>query len=135
MNCIFCKIISEEIPCHKVYEDDDILAFLDISPVSLGHTLVIPKKHSETILDTPDETLKKILSVSKKIATVLMEVTEATGFNLNQNNFEVAGQVVPHLHFHIIPRFQNDGLSLWSGKECDKEETKKLSENIRQILK
>ncbi|MFA7662300.1 MAG: HIT family protein [Patescibacteria group bacterium] len=131
MDCIFCKIVSGEIPSYKVYEDDDILAFLDIIPVNPGHTLVIPKKHYETILDTPDDVLKNILVVSKRIAQKIMEVTGAEGFNFNQNNFSVSGQVVPHVHFHIIPRFENDGLKLWAGDKYDDGQAEILTKKIR----
>lgn len=135
-DCLFCKIVSGEIPSHKVYEDDKFLAFLDINPVNLGHTLVIPKDHYETLFDTPDGVLSEILPIAKKIARVVMEVTGAGGFNLNQNNYSVAGQVVDHLHFHIVPRFEDDGLELWPGEQYeDDNKAEELAKKISQNLK
>ena len=103
-NCVFCAIAAGEIPCFKVYEDDLVLAYLDINPFSEGHTLVIPKAHSEGLLDTPDETLVAVLDRVKKIAAHLKEALPCDGFNILQNNGEAAGQTVKHIHFHILPR-------------------------------
>lgn len=120
--CLFCSIIQGEIPCKKVYEDNEIFAFLDIKPVNKGHTLVIPKKHYVTLLDIPDDLLLKLLIVTKKLASTLMTSLSATGFNININNYSDAGQLIPHLHIHIVPRFLNDGHKLWSGMEYKDEE-------------
>ena len=116
-NCIFCKIIAGAIPCYKVYEDDDVLAFLDITPVNLGHTLVIPKKHYVSLLDLPEDLAYKVMRAIKKIAPAVIRGVEAKGFNLNMNNGVVAGQVVDHAHFHIVPRIEGDGYKLWPGRE------------------
>ena len=105
MNCIFCAIAAGEIPSFKVYEDELVLAYLDINPFAKGHTLVIPKEHSEGILDTDDETLAAVIARVKKVAARLKEKLGADGFNVLQNNGEAAGQTVKHLHFHIVPRF------------------------------
>ena len=134
MDCIFCKIITGDIPAHKIYENETVLAFLDITPVKPGHILVVPKNHYETLLDTPDEIVGDILIAVKKIAKAVMKITGAEGFNLNQNNFVVAGQIVPHIHFHIIPRFRDDGLKLWTGTEYKNNEIEKLAEIITKEL-
>ena len=131
MECILCKIVAGEIPCYKVYEDAKFLAFLDITPVNPGHVILIPKQHTENLLDTADEILNEFLPLAKKIAKVVMAVTKADGFNLNQNNFSAAGQVIGHLHFHIVPRFSDDGLELWRGKEYGEGEAEILAEKIR----
>ena len=105
-DCIFCKIIQGKIPCNKVYEDKNFFAFLDKNPAKKGHILVTPKKHCYTILDCDDKTLKDIMPVIKKIAKKVKSISD--GYNVLVNNFEAAGQVVPHLHFHIVPRFKDD---------------------------
>jgi histidine triad (HIT) family protein len=116
MECIFCKIIAGEIPCDKVYEDDDVLAFLDINPTKPGHTLVVPKKHFLDLLDVDIETLKKIMAAAQKIGAAIKRGLNCGAFNIIQNNGAAAGQIVPHLHFHIIPRDEGDGLIHWPGK-------------------
>ena len=103
-DCLFCKIGAGEIPSTKVYESDSVLAFLDISPVEKGHTLVISKRaHSVGLLDTPPEILKELVDVARKVAQGLLDLGFG-GFNVVQNNFPAAGQSVPHLHIHVIPR-------------------------------
>ena len=102
-DCIFCKIINGEIPCYKIYEDDDVLAFLDISAKVVGHTLVIPKKHFINILDCDEVVLQNLICKVKMIANHYATLG-FSGFNLQVNNGKIAGQEVPHLHFHILPR-------------------------------
>lgn len=109
MDCIFCKIISGEIPCSKVYEDELFIAFLDISPIRKGHTLVVPKKHFDNIFDTPEEEAAEIYKVAAKVATAVKEATKSSGVNIIQNNGTDAGQEVFHSHLHIIPRAKGDG--------------------------
>jgi len=108
--CLFCKIIRNEIPSKKVYEDSDVVAFLDINPASRGHTLVVPKKHSQDIFEIDDITLGKTISVVKKIAKTLKEKFGAEGVNIIQNNGHAAGQIVAHFHVHVIPRYKEDGI-------------------------
>lgn len=111
--CIFCKIVNKEIPCYKIYEDDLVLAFLDISQTTLGHTLVIPKKHYVNMLEIDDKTLTQMIIVTKKLALKITKALNATGFNLLANTNESAGQEVMHAHFHILPRYnQNDSLTI-----------------------
>ena len=129
-NCIFCKIIKGEIPCSKVYEDGKVLAFLDIGPVSKGHTLVIPKEHHETMVDVPDDLLKEVIVVVKRLSKAVKESTNADGFNILMSNHEAAGQVVPHAHFHIIPRLSSDGLKHWPQGKYDEGEMDAVKEKI-----
>lgn len=103
-NCIFCKIIKGEIPCHKLYEDEHVLAFLDVGPLSVGHTLVIPKGHYKTVDIMPDEIAAAVGRCLPKLSKAILHATGSTDWNLLQNNGEPAGQEVLHTHFHIIPR-------------------------------
>lgn len=107
-NCVFCAIAAGEIPCFKIYEDDLALAYLDINPFSEGHALVIPKAHTTGLLDTSDETLAALIARVKKVAGRIRETLPCDGFNVLQNNGAAAGQTVPHLHFHVVPR-RGDG--------------------------
>ncbi len=107
-NCIFCKIVKGEIPCHKVYEDDKILAFLDISQTTKGHTLVITKEHFDNFLYVPKDLLSQSISVAQKIAQASITSLNAKGVNILINTNEIAGQTVMHYHTHIIPRYDND---------------------------
>ena len=116
-NCVFCAIAAGEIPCFKVYEDDLVLAYLDINPFAEGHTLLIPKGHSTGILDTSPETLREMIVRVQKVAARLKEALPCDGFNILQNNGPAAGQSVFHLHFHIVPRREGgEPLSFKSGK-------------------
>jgi len=107
--CIFCKIINGEIPNYTVYEDENSLAFLDINPRSKGHTVVIPKKHVETPFELDDELLSKLIIATKKAMEKIDFALKPDGYNVGWNQKETAGQVVPHLHLHILPRWQGDG--------------------------
>ncbi|HEM4423583.1 TPA: HIT family protein [Streptococcus suis] len=112
-DCIFCKIISGEIPASKVYEDGQVLAFLDITQVTKGHTLVVPKKHYRNVLDMDKKAAATLFSVVPTIARQLKEKLGASGLNIVNNNEEAAGQTVFHTHIHLLPRFNNqDGLSI-----------------------
>lgn len=134
-DCIFCKIIKGEIPHHIIYQDGDTFAFLDIKPINKGHTLVIPKKHYENIYEIPEDILKKVILTTQKIAKSIKEVLKPNGMNITLNNESAAGQVVPHLHFHIMPRYNGDGYQLWEGSEYKKDEGEEISSKIRQHLK
>jgi histidine triad (HIT) family protein len=112
-DCIFCKIINGEIPSAKVYEDEHVYAFLDISQVTKGHTLVIPKKHSANIFETDTEVAKEFFARIPKIANGIKDAYQPKGLNMLQNNGEFAYQSVFHLHIHLIPRYdENDGFGL-----------------------
>ncbi len=110
--CIFCKIINNEIPSKKVYEDDDVLAILDLSQAQKGHTLVMPKKHFDTFLDTDSKTISKCFIVANKLANKIKTSLKADGVNILNNSYEAAGQTVMHMHIHIIPRYNNDDLKI-----------------------
>jgi len=117
-NCIFCQIISGKIPARVVYDDTDFLGFLDINPLSPGHTLLIPKKHVETILDLPENLAEKVLKVAKAISTNMKKIG-ATGVNLVNASGRSAEQSIPHFHLHIIPRNEEDDVNLnvyWQSK-------------------
>ena len=130
-SCIFCAIAAGEIPSFKVYEDDEVLAYLDINPFSKGHTLVIPKSHSEGLLDTPGVTLGKLIDRVKLVADKVKRATQCDGFNVLQNNGASAGQSVMHIHFHIVPRY-GEGAIVFENSKGDMEELAKLAEIIRQ---
>ena len=133
-DCIFCKIIKKDIPSHKIYEDEDVYAFLDINPVNPGHALVIPKEHHKDLLNTPTELAQKLITVVQKITPAILEAVESDGFNLGVNCGERAGQVVFHTHLHIMPRLENDGHKLWGGEDMTQDELKEVAENIKNNL-
>lgn len=108
--CIFCKIIRGEIPFEKVFESDNFLCILDNYPIAEGHTLIISKKHFETILDMPSDLGGEFLNCVREISSKFTKEKKAEGFNLMQNNYSAAQQEIPHLHFHFVPRKKNDGL-------------------------
>lgn len=133
--CIFCLIAKGKIPCAKVYEDDRILAFLDLSPVHPGHTLVIPKEHYKDMLHVPCELGPAIFSALKKVGSAVMSATGASGFNIMQNNGSSAGQAVFHIHWHIIPRFDGDNLSMWEqGKYPDAAAMQSMAAKVASFL-
>ncbi len=109
MDCIFCKIIASELPNHTIYEDGQVLAFLDVFPKVEGHTVVIPKKHGTTIFDFSSEELGAVMKGVQEAAKRILNVLNPDGFTIGLNHGEVAGQAVPHLHFHILPRWKGDG--------------------------
>ena len=111
-DCIFCKIIAGKIPSDIIYYDDNFIGILDINPKTKGHILVIPKKHYKTLLDMPSSLGNELLGAVKKVALKLIEDEKAEGFNVLINNFEIAGQIVPHAHVHVIPRKKDDGLNM-----------------------
>ncbi len=133
---IFEKIVNREIPAIIVYEDEDTLAFMDIGPIIKGHTLVIPKTCYDPITETPDNVLAKLIQVAKRIAAAQMKELGADGINIIQNNGTTAGQEVPHIHFHVIPRFKGDGHHWnWNAKSYDSpKEIETLAEKIRAGL-
>lgn len=131
-DCVFCKIIKSEIPVDKIYEDENFLAFLDINPNNPGHTLLIPKVHYKDIYELPDKVLSQIGPLIKKLAVSVKQGVRSDGINIIMNNESAAGQIVPHAHFHIIPRFTNDGLRHWPGKPyANKEVATKIAAKIK----
>jgi len=134
-DCIFCKIVAGTIPSTKVYEDEASVAFLDISPIHPGHTLVIPKDHHENILEIAEGTLKHLTGSVQKVARGVKDATMADGISVITLTGEAAGQTVFHIHFHIIPRYHNDGLKGWAhGTYKTVSEKIEMSEKIKQAL-
>ena len=132
---LFDKIIQGEIPSFKVYEDEHVFAFLDIGPQSHGHTLVVPKESKAQVDELSDEAAAAIGRALPRICRAVMKATGATAYNLLQNNGERAGQAVFHVHFHIIPRFNDDGLSFkWEPSELKEEAATKLLEAMHAAL-
>jgi histidine triad (HIT) family protein len=112
-NDVFCKIIRGEIPSYKIYEDADVLAILDISQVTKGHVLVMPKEHYENFLSTPQEVMHKVMDIAQRIGQVQIKMLGAKGVNILSNAYEAAGQTVMHFHVHVIPRYEsNDNFHL-----------------------
>ncbi|TRM11844.1 HIT family protein [Lentibacillus cibarius] len=133
-DCIFCKIIDGEIPSAKVYEDEEVYAFLDISQVTKGHTLVIPKTHTKNIYETPPEVASKLFERIPKIAAAIKSAYEPIGMNLLNNNEKPADQSVFHLHIHLIPRYgENDGFSSNWTTHTDDYEQADLQEIAQKI--
>jgi len=133
-NCIFCKIIAGELPCSKVYEDEQVVAFLDIHPTRPGHTLVVPKVHCDDLLGCEMAVVLHMMAAVQKVAKAVVAATGAEGFNLGVNNGRAAGQIIFHLHMHVIPRHQNDGLRLWGHKDYKEGEMAVLADKIRTSL-
>ncbi|MBU2565945.1 HIT family protein [Patescibacteria group bacterium] len=134
MDCLFCKICAKTIDSDIVYEDEKVIAFLDINPVNPGHVLVLPKIHVEHLVDLSDEDILPVMKVVKKIMKALMSQSDVEGINILQNNYSAAGQVVPHVHFHVIPRKQGDGHRHWPGTAYQEGESAIMAERIKSAL-
>lgn len=132
MECVFCKIVNNQLPSFKVAETEDYLAFLDIKPVKPGHTLVIPKKHYDDLASLPAEPAAELVKFAQQVALAVMAATGAEGFNLTLNNGAAAGQIIFHTHFHIIPRQAQDNLLAWPHGQYDAGQGERLAELIRQ---
>lgn len=133
--CIFCKIIAGNAPAHKIYEDEQVVAFLDVKPINPGHALVATKEHYPNIYETPDEVIKDLAVVTKNIAIAVKKAVNADGTNFHVNNDPAAGQVVFHTHIHVIPRYEGDGYTLWHGKgEYEEGEAQKMAEAISAAI-
>lgn len=130
--CIFCEIIKGNIPCYKVYEDDVCLAFLDISQATIGHTLIVPKNHYQNVFELDENTASHLGKVAIKIATNLKEKLNLEALNILNNNGEKAGQTVNHFHIHLIPRYNNDDLTIiFNSNELNKEDFNNLLDKIK----
>ena len=133
---IFSKIIAGEIPSFKVYEDKKVVAILDINPVNAGHILVIPREEYVTLMDMPDKLAEHTIIVVKHLASEIQRITGAPGINVFLNNGVAAGQEVPHVHFHIIPRFEGDeAIPPWKRNQVSPEDLKELSELLSKSIK
>lgn len=135
MDCIFCKIAEGAIPSTTVYEDNDFRVITDINPANYGHCLVICKEHYGNIVEMPKELTSKAFVVAKKVASAVKKVTGCDGINVLQNNGEAAGQTVFHFHIHIIPRFDNDKVTIDFGNiNADSEKIKAVGEEIKKNI-
>ncbi|MDE1919230.1 MAG: HIT family protein [Patescibacteria group bacterium] len=131
---IFTKIIRREIPAHIVYEDEGTIAFLDAKPATPGHTLVVPKKQVRNIFDVDDETLAAVMRTVRKIAPAVRDAVGAHGAHINSNHEAAAGQIVFHLHFHIIPRHDRSEFSFWPQSDYPPGDAAAIALKIRQAL-
>ena len=127
---VFCEIVKGNLPSKAVFENEEVFAFLDIKPTNPGHVLIVPKKHSVNIEETDSNTLADLMSAAKIIGRRLKENLNVPGYNLIINNDPVAGQVIPHLHLHLIPRYPDDGFEVWPGQELSDEEMKKIADSL-----
>lgn len=130
-NCIFCKIANGEIPSKTLYEDERFRVILDLGPASKGHALILPKDHYANLYELPDETAGDVMKLAKKMAAQMTERLGCEGFNLVQNNGELAGQTVFHFHMHLIPRYKEDGQKIgWKPQEISQEELEAVRDQI-----
>ena len=130
--CIFCKIAKGEIPSSKIYEDETVTAFLDISPANKGHTLVIPKEHFETLADIPAGVLSKMMKIVRKAAKKVEKKLKAEGYTIMMSNKEAGEQVVKHAHIHVMPRYRSDDFKFaWTHKKYEEGEMDKYREKLK----
>lgn len=135
MECIFCKIIRKKIPAEIVFENKEVISFLDIMPVNKGHCLVLPKKHAEHFLELDRKTLASLMQACQKIGKVMMKSLNAGGFNIILNSDKVAGGEIAHPHFHVIPRYAGDGIKNWQHKNYQEREIQEFAQKIRSFVK
>lgn len=134
-NCIFCKIASGDIPSYTLYEDNLFKVFLDLSPTSFGHALLIPKEHYANLFELEDEIASKIFVLAKKVASAMKTSLQCDGFNLLQNNGEIAGQTMFHFHIHLIPRYKDDNTKItFDHKSLKEEDSKRILDTIKKCL-
>ena len=136
MECIFCKIIDGEIPAIKILDEELVVAFMDINPSSKGHMLVVPKNHAENIFEIPESDLVALMKAVKRCAKAVKKALNAEGITILQLNGKASDQIVPHLHIHVIPRWENDGLSVstWEMKPGDMEEIQEIALKVKEYL-
>ena len=130
-NCIFCKIINGDIPSRRIYEDENFVVMMDVSPASKGHSLLLPKEHYANMFEMPEELLAEVLKVAQKVAAKMMTALNADGINILQNNGEAAGQTVFHYHMHLIPRYNGEEPMLtWEPKAYSADEMDAIKSSI-----
>jgi histidine triad (HIT) family protein len=135
-DCIFCKIVSREIPAEVLYENDHAVAVLDINPIHFGHALILPKRHCNDFLDLPDGTYHSILQAAKIVTQALVESLKLEGYNLFSNNGSIAGQSVFHFHLHVTPRYRDDNIRfVLNLKKYSDGELKRYAAMIRETIK
>ncbi len=134
-SCVFCKIVAWETPSQRVYEDDSYIAFLDINPINFGHTLIIPRKHYANVDEAPEEEVANLMKLAKKIGPAVVRAVDADAYNIGVNNGRAAGQLVDHVHLHVIPRNEGDGLKAWLGRGRYPEgEMGATAKKIKEVL-
>jgi len=133
-DCIFCKIINKEIPADIVFEDEHVLAFLDIKPTSKGHTLVVPKIHVENFLSATTEVMSNFFPSLQTVSKAVAKAVRADGLSIRTANGPAAGQSVFHLHFHVTPRFTNDGLAVWPQRDSEPKTRAEIAERIKKEI-
>ncbi len=134
--CIFCKIIAGQIPSMSVLQTKNALAFMDIGPLAEAHLLVIPKRHYARLDEMPEEEVRDLTALLPRLARVVVKVTEAEGYNILQNNGQVAGQAVGHVHFHVIPRKEGDGLGYrWPSGSYEPGRAEEIHSRLLQAMK
>lgn len=133
VNCIFCKIANGEIPSKTLYEDDSFRVILDLGPATRGHALILAKEHYANLYELPEETAGDVMKLAKKMAVKMTERLGCEGFNLVQNNGDLAGQTMFHFHMHLIPRYRADGQKIgWKPQEVSQEELEEVKNQINQ---
>lgn len=134
-NCIFCKIGSGDIPSYKLYEDENFKVFLDLSPTSYGHALIIPKEHYKNLFELDDTIASKALVLAKKVGAAMMNTLHCDGLNVLQNNGEAAGQTMFHFHIHLIPRYKEDDTKIiFAENSLTEDDAKKIIDLITKDL-
>jgi len=134
-DCIFCKIVEGKIPAAKIYEDDNVISFLDIMPANKGHCLIITKHHHEHLLTLKENELNAVMQAAQKVANAVSVALGCEGYNLVMNNGKIAGQVVMHTHMHVIPRFSNDGHHIkWEHAKYDGTEMQEYAAKIKKCI-
>ena len=134
-SCIFCRIAQKQVPASLVYEDENVMAFLDIRPLNEGHSLVIPKAHYESIFDIPQDLISYLHGITKQVALAVKKATKADGISIIQQNGKAANQDIPHLHVHVIPRYEGQKLARFSEiSEANKEKLDQVAANIRRHI-
>ena len=134
MSCLFCDILNGKKDGHLLYEDNSHVAFLDKYPIDVGHSLVIPRKHHEKITDMTPEDVGNVFAIVPKIAKAILDATGADAFSIGQNNGRAAKQIVPHVHIHIIPRYNNKG-TVWTKRQiANADDLSKLAKKIQSLL-
>lgn len=135
MGCIFCDIIAGRRAAHVIYEDNECIAIMDRYPIQLGHSLVIPRDHHERIIDMPTESVSSLFARVPLVARAILQATGADGFHVGQNNGKAANQIIPHMHVHIIPRYEKIGNPWKKRMIASDDELKKLSHKIKDFIK
>ncbi len=136
VDCVFCKIVKKEAPAEILYENENILAFLDINPINFGHTLIIPKQHYREFHEIPDEISKELITATSVLTKAILESLKPNGYNIFTNNGRFAGQAIMHCHFHIVPRYFNDGFKFRPlPKSYKQNQMKQYADLIREKVK